>query len=161
MVCERFSLVVLLGLALLLSPAGAEVDFIRGDVNGDGVVDLVDSAGILKYLFAGEEPQSSCMDMYDANDDDVCDIADAIRIVQYRYCGGPPIDPPFPEAGTDPTTDAFECEGFSTYEPVSNEGIVLSIDPCVIAGGNVSHVETLVRVTSDVEVAAVQFTLRL
>ena len=75
--------------------------FIRGDANGDGVVDISDPTTILNHLFEG---QCSCTNgACDSNDDGNVDITDAIYLLTFLFSGGPPPPPPFPLAGKDPT----------------------------------------------------------
>ncbi len=85
------------------------VAILRGDTNHSGAVDLSDSVALLNHLFAsGESPP--CADEADANDDGRLNIADAIAILNALFEGGPPIPPPFPGSGADPTDDDLpEC----------------------------------------------------
>ncbi len=58
--------------------------FIRGDANGDGMINIADAVRVLHYLFqAGTVP--ACMNASDANDDSVIDISDAVSILLYLF----------------------------------------------------------------------------
>ena len=81
--------------------------FVRGDVNGDGAVDLSDAVGVLACFYLGSK--MPCEDRVDANDDGQVDVTDAIRLLDYLYRGGPAPPAPFPAKGLDPTLDAFPC----------------------------------------------------
>ena len=70
-----------------------EKDFIRGDVDGSGRVDISDAIFILNYLFAGGA-SPRCEDAADANDDGKIEIADAINILSFLFTGGKPLPPP-------------------------------------------------------------------
>src|SRR5262245_14462289 len=64
-----------LGLLLVLSTPLAAGDFIRGEINGDGITDISDAISWLQCLFAaGSCPR--CESAADANDDGVLDISD-------------------------------------------------------------------------------------
>ncbi len=57
------------------SVAFAASDFVRGDSNSDGRLDIADGIHVLGYLFLGASAPS-CFDAADANDDGAVDIAD-------------------------------------------------------------------------------------
>jgi len=82
--------------------------FVRGDGNGDGVVDLSDAVFALSYLFQGSAVLS-CLKAIDANDDGVVDIADPIYALGYLFGGGPRIPPPQAPGGLDTTADDLGC----------------------------------------------------
>ncbi len=87
------------------------IPFVRGEVNGDGKVDLADAISILTYLFGGG-PAPRCADSADANDDGAVDISDAIFLLGYLFGGQDSLPAPFPNAGFDPTADSLkECTG--------------------------------------------------
>jgi hypothetical protein len=86
-------------------PAG----FLRGDANGDLVLDISDAIAALLFLFAGGSG-ISCPDALDGNDDGQVDISDPIYALAFLFLGGPPPPPPFPACGPDPTEDNVGCE---------------------------------------------------
>lgn len=96
--------------ACSLVVAGNAPTFIRGDVNGNGGIDLVDPLMGLTYMFsAGEAP--SCIDALDADDSGATNLVDPLRILLYMFTGGVPPAPPFPRPGADPTGDTLPaCE---------------------------------------------------
>lgn len=83
------------------------IAFIRGDVNGDGRLNVTDAVFLTSYLFdSGTAPP--CLDAADVNDDGSLSVTDVIFLL--RFLGGsPPPPPPFAVAGTDPTPDSFTC----------------------------------------------------
>jgi hypothetical protein len=85
-----------------------EPTFIRGEVNGDGKVDIADALRILGYLFLGA-PLPACPDAADADDDGTIDITDAILLLGHLFLGAGPLPPPGPECGADPTADLLSC----------------------------------------------------
>jgi hypothetical protein len=91
---------------------GSEQQFVRGDVNEDGTVDLVDVAAC-----AAGGP-FSCDDAADVNDDGVLDANDCSYLSAYLTATGPRPPSPFPNCGIDPTPDALGCADFPC--PFSN-----------------------------------------
>jgi hypothetical protein len=81
-------------------------EFIRGDINENGTVDLSDAIACM------QGGPFNCDDAADANDDGVLDTVDCNYIADYLY-GGPPPPPPFPNCGFDPTPDDLDCASFA------------------------------------------------
>ncbi len=97
-----------------LLPGAIEIialEFVRGDCDGDGVIDLADPIYNLAYLF--QEGRSLCLDAQDTNDDGTVNIADPVYNINYQFAMGPPPPVPFPDCGLDPTADALGCESFA------------------------------------------------
>jgi hypothetical protein len=86
---------------------GEPQQFIRGDLNQDAAIDPQDFA----YWLMG--PPFICDDAADANDDGILDSGDSIALYDYIYLSGPDLPPPFPDCGTDPTSDALDCASFA------------------------------------------------
>ncbi len=61
---------------------------IRGDVMGDGVIELGDVIYLINYLFKGGPPPE-VMETADCNCDDIIDLGDAVYILNYLFKGGP------------------------------------------------------------------------
>lgn len=91
------------------------IEFIRGDLNGDGVVDLADAIAGLGRLFVPGTDPGTCEAADDVNGDEVFDISDPIFLLSYRFTPGAlPPNSPFPDCGPDdgfggPVCDAFEA----------------------------------------------------
>ena len=84
------------------------VNFVRGDANGVGGVDMTDAMFILNWKFLdGEAPQ--CEDTADANDDGSTDMSDALSLLNFLFLGKASLPAPYPECGVDPTTDSLSC----------------------------------------------------
>lgn len=79
--------------------------FIRGDVNGDGVIDLTEGTQ-LQILLGNSNP----IECADVNDDGVIDDADTVYIFDFLYQGSNPPPAPYPAAGPDPTADGLDCQ---------------------------------------------------
>ncbi|MFQ5653108.1 MAG: hypothetical protein ACE5GW_00070, partial [Planctomycetota bacterium] len=94
--------------ACSLSVTGLDPVFIRGEVTGDGEINLADPILVLGYLFAaGQEP--ACLDAADADDNGAVNIGDPIWLLTFLFASGLPPLPPFPAPGTDPTPDGLGC----------------------------------------------------
>lgn len=85
-----------------------DVLFIRGDVDSDGELNLVDPVTTLQYLFVfGDMP---CASAADFNDDGSLDLSDAVNLLDFLFTGGGAPEAPFPLAGLDPTPDSLGCD---------------------------------------------------
>ena len=85
-------------------PDECEVFLIRGDLDGNGVLSLVDAIQLLSLLFVqGVVP---CVDAADFDDSGSVSLADAVLHLGFQFGGGVPPAPPYPECGPDITADA-------------------------------------------------------
>lgn len=90
-----------------LPPGG--VEFRRGDVNGDGGIDVSDAVFLLASLFVPGSPTSPCADAADTNDDGTGDVSDAVFLLAALFVPGSADIPPPMDCGTDPTMDPLDC----------------------------------------------------
>jgi len=97
--------------SVTLSPTYAPPDtpFVRGNCNGDDLVNIADGIWILNEMFQGG-PAGTCAEACDANSDDSVDTADAIFVISYRLLSGPMPTAPFPECGIE---EGADCESAS------------------------------------------------
>ncbi len=88
---------------------GPGTQFRRGDVNGDGGVDVTDPISNLQFQFLGIG-DGACQDAMDFDDNGKIEITDPIGNLSYQFLGsGFPADPG-PVCGSDPTEDELpEC----------------------------------------------------
>ncbi|MBI4584403.1 MAG: hypothetical protein HY717_10315 [Planctomycetes bacterium] len=103
----------------VLVPVLAKADFIRGDANDDGKVNIADPIYIINANFRGGPPVL-CKDAGDANDSDSVDdpnLADAVYIINHQFGGGSAPPPPFPGCGTDDDSSTDRCPPGSTKCP--------------------------------------------
>lgn len=89
-------------------PDECELNFVRGDCNGDGTLDLSDPIFLLGFLF-GVGNVTSCIDACDANDFGGVDLVDAAYLLASVFSGTPLPAYPFPECGVDPSADIWGC----------------------------------------------------
>ena len=99
-------------------PAGPE--FVRGDANSDGQVNISDGVAILGFLFAGDVTLA-CLDAANTSDSGGLNISDAVSIFGWLFQSESAPAPPSPSAGTyvsgdcgpDPTEDDLDCAGLA------------------------------------------------
>mgnify|MGYP007107459936 FL=1 len=82
-------------------------EFIRGDINQDGSINIADPIRALEALFVGNP--TTCNAAEDLNDDGNVNIGDPIYQLGSLFSMGDPPPPPFPGCGLDPTPDALIC----------------------------------------------------
>ncbi|MBD3218154.1 MAG: hypothetical protein GF310_07750 [candidate division Zixibacteria bacterium] len=67
-----------------------EADYISGDTNGDGSLNVSDAVWLLNYVFdGGPEPLPVLMNG-DTNCDSAVNVSDAVWLINYVFVGGPP-----------------------------------------------------------------------
>jgi parallel beta-helix repeat protein len=72
---------------------GVGCGYLRGDTNGDGVIDIADVMYLINHLFIGGSPPQP-MEAGDCNCDEVVDVADVMYLINYLFIGGsPPCEP--------------------------------------------------------------------
>jgi hypothetical protein len=64
--------------------------FLRGDANGDGVIDISDVVYLINYLFIHGPGPVPTLDAGDATCDGVVDASDVVYLINYLFVGGPP-----------------------------------------------------------------------
>lgn len=110
-------LVVMDGIEVVPTLTGGSVEilavpFRRGDVNGDGGLNLTDAVVGLRRLFA-IDPPGSCPDAEDVNDSGFVDITDPVHLLEYLFSGGPAVPSPGPACGVDAVLDGLGCSAYS------------------------------------------------
>ena len=73
-------------------------DFIRGDANGNGTLQLSDALYLVSY-FAGLVPRPYPEGRGDANADGLINLGDILYLISYFRGNGPPPPPPSPPGG--------------------------------------------------------------
>ena len=82
--------------------------FVRGDVDGTGVINLSDPIFLLTHLFRGGETPT-CLDAGDVNNDGTLGLTDAIYSLTFQFLGGDPPSSPYPDCGIDPAVNGLGC----------------------------------------------------
>jgi hypothetical protein len=85
----------------------AEALFVRGEADGNCLVNLTDAIFILNHLFSGGTAPS-CPDAADTDDSGLVDLADGVYLLNHLFQGGPAPKPPGLEAGADPSEDDLD-----------------------------------------------------
>ncbi len=95
---------------ITIFPEGG-VNFRRGDLEGDGMVDFDDVGFLVATLsaFAEIAPLDDCLDASDLNDDGAIDLADLFTLVGAMFEAGPVPAVPFDTCAPDPTPDEIPC----------------------------------------------------
>lgn len=96
------------GVITITSP---EESFRRGDVDGNGVLDLSDPLASLSYQFLGQfEP--NCLEALDWSNDGSIDLSDPIASLTHQFLGGETPVAPGLDCGLDPDEEVgLGCEG--------------------------------------------------
>ena len=97
--------------AFLGGIGGSVEEFLRGDGNGDGSINVADAIAILLGLFGQGSFPILCMDATDVNDDGTGDLADAVYLLSALFnSSASAIPEPSASCGVDPTdTDSLDC----------------------------------------------------
>lgn len=113
---RRMSLFALVSATVLWLPTRApalvyddDFEFLRGDVNSSGEVDLSDVLSLVAFQFyGGAAPE--CDDAADADDNGRVDTIDVFQLL-YSHMGyaAPPPSPGRDLCGLDPTPDPLGC----------------------------------------------------
>lgn len=108
---RSFGLVLSAALALSVPRSGLEgAQFIRGDTDASGSVDIADPIVLLLHLYLGDGRAEGCLDAADADDSGALDMTDAVYSLSYLFLGGPQPPAPFGKCGLDPTDDdGLDC----------------------------------------------------
>jgi hypothetical protein len=96
--------------AFLPGEARAQAQFLRGDTNGDGAIDLSDGIQTLSFLFLGGA-DLTCKDRADFDDTGELDIGDPVNTFGFLFLGARPPAAPYPVFEADPTADDLGCLG--------------------------------------------------
>jgi hypothetical protein len=111
------SLVVLF-VGILSSSSIRGADFLRGDADASGRLDVTDAIRVLDYLFRGAGDALTCKDAADVNDNGQIELSDAIFVLHSLFQNGGTPAAPFPFCGPDPTDDTLDCASWTECPPV-------------------------------------------
>ncbi len=136
-----------------LSPLGAQEPFIRGDVDGNGVVDfIVDAASLSNALFSGGTAPG-CFDAADFNDDGSVDLTDIQALLNAGFVTMVSVPPPYPDCGLDPTADSLTCANAGSCAPPAappaSDDFTLAFGSAVEVGADESEVTVTFGSTGD------------
>ena len=105
---------------LRVSLGAEETLFSRGDVDGNGMVEISDAVAVLNFLFRGVGPPG-CRETADSNNDARVDLSDGIHLLSWLFIGGEAPAAPGPPTmgcGLDPdeagSPGDLGCESYSS-----------------------------------------------
>ena len=89
-----------------------QIEFIRGDVNGNGHFGLEDIIYTLQFLFINGS--ISCVEAADVDGDQAVLLADVVFGLGHLFLGGDPPQSPYPSCGLDPSSpsSSLGCDSF-------------------------------------------------
>ncbi len=90
----------------------AQQDFIRGDINCNGCVNLIDAYDLLVFLSRGGTLPCDCVEARDVNCDGNVDLSDSIILLNHLVLSGAPPCAPYPDYGPSPGTTGLTCPGY-------------------------------------------------
>ncbi len=90
-----------LALEIFESLSASSPSFLRGDVNQDGQVNILDSNDLLRFFY-DKEYEPPCLESADVNNDGLVQLDDALQLISYVTHGLSPPELPFPACGRDP-----------------------------------------------------------
>lgn len=88
-----YTLALAASIAIVGMYADVSAEYVCGNVNNDGVVDVGDVVYMINYLFkVGPAPiPTNCVG--DINNDNAVDVGDVVYLINYLFKGGPAPDP--------------------------------------------------------------------
>jgi len=89
------------------------VQFLRGDFNADGKLDLADVVYSLNRFYRNGE-EFSCLDSADADDDGTVTQKDPIALMKFLFSGGI-LGSDGNSCEFDVTTDSLDCNSYASY----------------------------------------------
>ncbi len=96
-------------------PGAIQQEFLRGDDDANGVLEISDPIVGLSFQFLGEAIVPDCFDALDFDDNGKIEITDPIASLSHQFIGtAPPAPPGLESCGVDPTEDDLDC---LNYEP--------------------------------------------
>lgn len=140
--------------SLAVPPPPVAGAFIRGDADGNGVVDFsVDAAYLSSALFQAG-PALPCADAADFTDDGTLDLADISFMLNFGFEHFPgPVPAPYPTCGPDPTVDALDCLSYVACggpapSPLPGGGLMLGFGEAAAAPSGNVEVQVLVSTST-------------
>ena len=110
-----------LALEIFESLSATSPSFLRGDVNQDGEVNILDSNDLLRFFY-DKEYEPPCLESADVNNDGLVQLDDALQLISYVTHGLSPPALPFPACGRDPDEPGSEKDiGCLSHEAYPKE----------------------------------------
>ncbi len=129
-------------------------DFIRGDTNRDGRLDVSDAVTQILTLF-GRGGGFACEDAADANDDGEIDLTDALRSLAVLFGNADLPSPGALTPGPDPTCDRLDCGDSDVRTPAV---VINEIQYHPLTPFNREYVELFNRSDVEIDLSSYRFT---
>jgi hypothetical protein len=107
------------------SSTSRPADFLRGDADASGDVNVADAFTILAIVWLDEFP-SACLGAADADGSDLLGIADAVYLLNFLFDRGSPPPAPYPSPGP-PEAGDLPCDRYEPVPTAADKGIVIDI----------------------------------
>ena len=85
---------------MVLSRDESASRFLRGDVNQDGQVSMLDADALLQHIY-NKDNEPACLESADVNNDGEVRLGDVLQLISYATYGLFPPAAPFPACGRD------------------------------------------------------------
>jgi hypothetical protein len=148
--------VTLLGGAFSAGEARA-VDFIRGDLNGDGSTSIADAYYLLAHVFRGEF-RLDCVEAGDADGNGYVNMTDALRILNRLFLGIGTIPAPYPDAGP-PGASGLGCAAYGNGTHRTDPAAKLTVLDAVAPGGADDRASITLALSSSLAITGYSCTL--
>jgi hypothetical protein len=79
---------------------GGQGDFLRGDADGNGKINVADVIALIRFVFLRATPGFDCEAAFDLDGDGRVNVVDIAHLISYLFQRGADPPPPFPECGT-------------------------------------------------------------
>ena len=86
---------------MVLSRDESASRFLRGDVNQDGQVSMLDVDALRQHIY-NKDNEPACLESADVNNDGEVRLGDVLQLISYAIYGLSPPAAPFPACGRDP-----------------------------------------------------------
>jgi hypothetical protein len=156
-----------LALLLVERPLVA-VDFVRGDVNGDGVVSLSDVYRLAAYMKFTLPDPIPCLSAADFDQSGSVNFADVSMLFGYLFLGYPPPGAPFPDPGPDPVQSGADadpppagCEAYGGGAPLKDPAAALEILDAVAPAGSQGFATLTVTLSNSTPIAGYSGSFRI
>jgi hypothetical protein len=117
---EKIKYFLTIIIIIIFLPVISASDFLCGDLNGDGSINILDITYLIAYLYQGGPPPV-IIHVADVNGNYRVDILDITCLISYLYMSGSDLNcPPVPNPQFE-LTDSSDCvnmKGFTAADPV-------------------------------------------
>jgi hypothetical protein len=121
-------------------------EFLRGDINSDGVVSVADLQAYALFQYGRPQEIPRCIQTTDTDNSADIEFFDFHRLLGFLFHGDSPPAAPFPEPGQDDGNDPyhfFDCDDYGYGAPLDDPAARMEVLDAVAPGG----AEALVRIT--------------